>query len=269
MMASVLSNPLYQQLPRQFEEEQKWLDQELKQKNDELDEARKSWKRAASALNKLQVNVGQRFYKMTDDYLIERASKLGYDIRNFTFQYLDDGLSHAVATKKTKYLDLYMHPTTPGINTYETLLRSRRRRLSVVQAFIWRVLVGEVVDQFRWLGKPQVICGVWLRPQTKTNSLSPESPSTYIISDSEAERKFQRWRATTVDLILEKMDLKEGGDAYKKLEQQKQSIADQLREIIDPFLSKKANSYEEQLLEIIARAVDLVTGVSRQAAGVS
>lgn len=141
--------------------------QDVHRKNNELDVLRKRWKQAARELDKARSN-NQGFYQVTDNYLIELASRLRYNIRNFSIQYFGGDLKGKPKVgDKPKCWDAYMAPTTPGSLDCETFLLSSERRPGVIQGFIWQFLVGEVFDHFRWaaeLGITLRNCCLHLRP---------------------------------------------------------------------------------------------------------
>jgi hypothetical protein len=149
------------------------MQQELRQKQSELDVLRKRWKQAARELDKAR-SQSQGFYQVTDNYLIELTTRLRYNIKNFALQYFDGELKGPRPRfDRPKIWDKYMQTITPEPLDCETLMLSERRP-SAVQAFIWRFLVGDVFDHFRWAGE----LGVVLRRMC--HELRPGMPQSII-----------------------------------------------------------------------------------------
>ncbi|KAF8853527.1 hypothetical protein BDZ45DRAFT_598493 [Acephala macrosclerotiorum] len=259
---AVLSHPAYQQLHKELGEAQQYrtmLENELAEKNADLDEVRKGWRKAANKLNKIRVH-GQGFYQVTDQYLIDKTCNLRYNIRNFSIQYFEGELMEEVAAKPTKFLELYIQPTTPGTRMYEAFFDSPRRCPSLIQAFLWRVLVGSIFNQLRWAG--DVAAHVW----TLSNALRPKPISLDSRPESEAERKFQIWKATTNSLLLDTLELKEGGSAFNKLEHRKQIVLNNVLETIRPYARKMDDGFQLELSKIMSDAVNLDIEISKQVA---
>jgi hypothetical protein len=128
------------------------LQAEIARRTTDLEDLRKRWKQAARELDKAR-SQSQGFYQVTDNYLIDQTTQLRYNIRNFAIQYFGGELRKGRSKFETKpaYWDKYMMPTTAGDPLgCEVLMMSPERRPSVVEAFLWRFLVGHVFDQFRW-----------------------------------------------------------------------------------------------------------------------
>ncbi|KAL3474036.1 hypothetical protein BJX99DRAFT_232293 [Aspergillus californicus] len=225
--------------------------QDIQQKNNELDSLRKRWKQAARELDKSR-SQNQGFYQVTDNYLIELTTRLRYNIRNFAIQYFGGELKASKPKlDKPKAWDPYMATTTQG-SECEALLFSERRP-SVIQAFIWRFIVGQVFDNFRWAGEK----GVTLR--NLCLSLRPEGQ--YPDSDSaivpEEERRFQMWLANTTAMVLDK---------ETKMETKVKSLVDKVREVIDSFITLKDSAYAEEVNLLVEDAVKLDLEICRQVA---
>ncbi|KAI8713423.1 hypothetical protein NCS52_01287000 [Fusarium sp. LHS14.1] len=183
----------------QFDSKQRKLKRELEEKEKEVTERTRMWKKAATELNKLRA---QSFYQITDEYLVGLIVKLRYSIRNFSLQYfegtsppkislfaqLPNYLNHASAIIPGKEEEIYS-----GVHS--------KRDYQIIQALIWRVLVAEVFNKFTWVGgktsESFKHLHTKLDPAWNSDSRGIERP------EPEAERKFQTWSATTIGLLLD------------------------------------------------------------------
>jgi hypothetical protein len=164
----ILSHPLHLRLQSELEDariQRKRLEDDLSEKSSklakreselaerdsELAEARKGWRKVAGELDKIRTK-GQGFYQVTDQYLVDKTSSLRYSIRNFAIQYFEGEMKREVQIKASKYLELYIQPTTPDSTAYQELFRSPKRCPSLIQGILWRVLYGTIFDQFQWAG---------------------------------------------------------------------------------------------------------------------
>ncbi|RDW79308.1 uncharacterized protein DSM5745_06160 [Aspergillus mulundensis] len=238
--------------------------QEVRQKTNELDVLRKRWKQAARELDKSR-SQSQGFYQVTDNYLIELTTRLRYNIRNFALQYFDGELKGPRPRfDKPKVWDKYMQTTTPEPLDCEAFMISERRP-SAVQAFLWRFLVGEVFDHFRWAGELGItlrnMC-LFLRPEGQY----PDSNEPII---PEEERKFQAWIAGTTAMVLEAGSTSKKSKAFtEQVQVTIESLNRKVREVIDHFVVVEDQGYALEIARIVEEAVKLDTEISRQAARV-
>jgi hypothetical protein len=100
------------------------------------------------------------------------------------------------------------------------------------------------------------------------NHICSEQGSQDFRPDPETERKFQTWSATTTNLLMDAVDLNEGGDAYKELENRKQAICDKICEAIGPFTRHVDEGFEQEILKILDDAIVLDKEISKQVARV-
>ncbi|KAL4883557.1 hypothetical protein BJY04DRAFT_26890 [Aspergillus karnatakaensis] len=238
--------------------------QEVRQKNSDLDVLRKRWKAAARELDKSR-SQNQGFYQVTDNYLIELTTRLRYNIRNFAIQYFGGELkAKPKLDTKPKNWDVYMAANTPTPQDCERFLLSDRRP-SIIQAYLWRFLVTDVFDCFRWAGDNAItmrnMCRL-LRPDGQYSS-----STTPLVPDE--ERKFQLWLANTTAVVLD------AGNAPSKREETTSqvtrrvaSLVDKMREIIDHFAVSKDAGYTQELTRILEEAVSFDMEIHRQVARV-
>ncbi|KAL4944939.1 hypothetical protein BDV06DRAFT_185947 [Aspergillus oleicola] len=237
---------------------------DLGKRTKELDEMRKRWKQAARELDKTQ-SQHQGFYAVTDNYLIDLAMQLRYNIRNFAIQYFSaDGKGKVNKFEKGREWEKYMATTTPEPSDCEVFLLSERRP-SVIQAFIWRFFVGQVFDHFRWAGETGVtmrnLC-LFLRPdgqyQDSSEDIMPEE-----------ERKFQIWLASTTALILDAGNDAHASEKFEKQNEEKLALlVEKVKAILDPFATTTDKSYEQELARILDECINLDREICRQVARV-
>ncbi|RSL75200.1 hypothetical protein CEP51_011086 [Fusarium floridanum] len=212
----------------------------LQTRNEELEERYaelwKDWKQLGEDLSDLRAN-NQPLGQLNDTDLIPSATQLKYNISNLSQQW-PGGRQMKNAPKEVQYLP-YLQSITPG---YRTLLNDPDRRPQIIEAFIWRVLTGEVFGRFHWAGEIAPSVGDlenWLAAITESD------PSRY--SD------LRMWTSKTTELLLETLvdqeqepsgylgRLKRGivGRILKALrvpENSKQGIVLQLDDILDRAL---------------------------------
>ena len=148
------SSEAFQELQNMLAVEQGLREQtqdELQQRSMEAEETRKRWKQAARELDKIRAQ-SQGFYQVTDNYLIELTTQLRYNIRSFAIQYFGGEVPSSVQIERTDYWKMYMEFTTRATRGHEAYLLSQKKCHSIIQAFLWRFLVDQVFDKFRWAG---------------------------------------------------------------------------------------------------------------------
>lgn len=136
-----------------------WED-EMREKDEEVDDYQKRWKKTAKELNKLRAS-SQGFYQMTDQYLIDLATQLSYNIRSFAIQFFEGKIKVKGPIETSRFSGPYLHAIKPGGDKLHPGLKnylvSPDRRPTVIQAFLWRVLVEEIMDGILWLGMEESI----------------------------------------------------------------------------------------------------------------
>ncbi|KAH7133698.1 hypothetical protein EDB81DRAFT_110380 [Dactylonectria macrodidyma] len=156
------------------------------------------WKKSARELNELQAR-NEKSNQMNDGTLIERARQLRYAIWTFSIQYFD-GDTPPSWRKDAAYFN-YLRETTPSSSAFENYLRHPTQRAKVVAAFLWEILRTRVFDQFDWAGKD---VGRNIRDLRKFLNAKNCPPSIGKHPPRpEAEREFQMWSTTTIELVLD------------------------------------------------------------------
>ena len=133
-----------------MDQELRDLQAELAQKGQEADSLRQKWKGTARELGKFQAR-GKVIDQVPDSELIQEATKIQYNVRNFTYQHFGDDLNTLrldLGTRQNmqKSLDI----------SHEFLLdcvRSSVKRPMLVGAFLWAFLMNDVFEKFWWAGE--------------------------------------------------------------------------------------------------------------------
>ncbi|KAK3946032.1 hypothetical protein QBC46DRAFT_370656 [Diplogelasinospora grovesii] len=268
------------------------LQRDLKEAQDKLAEttadleaARKRWKKAASQLSQFQSQGGAGLYQVTDGDLINSAKQLRYDIRAFSVQYFLGkaplGQLPGVDGGFSRYMRETINTTLKGYDDDDVahLMSSETSGPVVIQAFLWRLLVGEIFEQFRWAASPP-----WLRKPMAAvyRALKPTAAPT---PEASGERRFQMWKATTSALILESMESMEEEEEEEEQEQVQRSsestaektssfncwsFSDRVLDIIRPFVRNDSDveGILGNLCNIIESSIALDQEICRQMARV-
>lgn len=115
-----------------------------------LEKVQKSWKKAASQLDQVR-SQGMGQYQLSDSDLTASVKRLRYDIRAFSVQYFAVNAPRQSGDVPTGNFWRYMYETTPGSDDYQAHLASETRGPIVIEAFLWRLLVGEIFGKFCWV----------------------------------------------------------------------------------------------------------------------
>lgn len=135
----------------------KWKDQELNElhnrtekKDQEIDEFRQRWKQVANELNRYLAQ-GQGFYQVTDQQLIEAATQLRFNIRNFADQQFGGQLRDAKTYQH--FRDSINDYYEVSSDSFEACMEHSSRRPMIVGAFLWAILRKDIFGNFCWAGK--------------------------------------------------------------------------------------------------------------------
>ncbi|UPL02122.1 hypothetical protein LCI18_013056 [Fusarium solani-melongenae] len=243
------------------------LRRRLNDKEKEVNDRTRQWRKAAGELNKLRASA-QGFYQITDEYLVELIVGLRFSIRNFALQYFEGTsppkitffaqlphcLSHARAIMPGKEAEMYA-----GVHS--------KRNYQIVQALIWRVLVAEVFNKFTWVGGKTGESFRHLRtkldPAWNSDSRGIERP------EPEAERKFQTWSATTIGLLLDAQGPEEQSQIWKLQENEGHRIVACLLNTFDNIAESREQDLADELSSIISEAFVLGKEISRRIARIT
>ncbi|KAF2682389.1 hypothetical protein K458DRAFT_307514 [Lentithecium fluviatile CBS 122367] len=242
---------------------------ELRRVQTENKDIRQRWKQAARELDKVQrQGQGSGLYQITDNYLIDLITQLRYNIRSFSIQYFSERIGKFVLPPKNADFHPHMVATMPDSEYLVELLRYPDWRAKAVQAFLWQVLVHRVFDRFKWGGLDsdllRDLCRS-LRPRNRSDTKCDSNASP------EAERKFRIWRATTVGLLLDSMDLmdeKLSHETNKDLEEWKSWLSKGVEDVIGGVRRPDSQGYAQEFQRIIDEALVLDKEISRQVSAV-
>ncbi|KAM7191751.1 hypothetical protein V8F33_008718 [Rhypophila sp. PSN 637] len=168
----------------------------LREKSSEAQETQKRWKQTARELNILR-SQQQGFGTITDDYLVKSVKSLRYNIQTFAIQFFGG----KAPTLKNCRVDKYFINLLDGVENLKSDLVSQERRATAIQCIIWWVLVDSVFDNFLWVGQ-----AARLPAHDLHNALRPNWQRVDDYTgprDAVAERKFQKWSASTAALLIE------------------------------------------------------------------
>ncbi|EEU42087.1 uncharacterized protein NECHADRAFT_85974 [Fusarium vanettenii 77-13-4] len=250
----------------QFDSNQRKLKHELEEKEKEVTERTRMWKKAATELNKLRATA-QGFYQITDEYLIGLIVRLRYSIRNFSFQYFE-GTSPpkiSIFAKLPNYLN-HARAIMPGKEAEIYAGVHSKKNYQIIQALTWRVLVAEVFNKFTWVGgktsESFKHLHTKLDPAWNSDSRGIERP------EPEAERKFQTWSATTIGLLLDAQGPEEQSQIEKWQKKEVSRIVGCLLNTFDTIAGSREDLADE-LSSIIGEAFVLGKEISRQIARIA
>lgn len=134
---------------RELNESKNLSEADLHKKGQEFDEIRKLWKEACIKLNNLKVK-GQGFCAVTDSMLIQKATQLRFNIRNFADQQFGGEFIDAKnfqSFQKTINKDFGI-----SSDSLEACMKNPLGPPLIVGAVLWKILVADVFDNFCWAG---------------------------------------------------------------------------------------------------------------------
>ncbi|KAF5634276.1 hypothetical protein F52700_5999 [Fusarium sp. NRRL 52700] len=241
------------------------ISQEVIKKDQDVTKFRKLWKKAATEHDKFRAS-GQGFYQITDEYLVELINHLRLNIRDLSIQYFD-----GIALKGDRFIYhepdylYHLNNTTPERKGFMRHLESSTRSHEVIQAFLWRAIVYEILNKFEWLGAETSDDFRHLRHALKPPLLAntqggPPQPN------HEAERKFYSWSSTTISMLLTSIDADKVNNYMKyRTDHHVKRIVNTVGNLLR---SDKQRSFKNQLSAIITEAFALDKEISRQVARV-
>ncbi|TRX93942.1 hypothetical protein FHL15_005020 [Xylaria flabelliformis] len=233
---------------------------DLKRATENLQEVQKKWKKATSQLDQLQSKEACT-YQLADSELIGSVKQLRYNIRNFASQHFEGKAPPGSTNITTGNLTTYLLETTED-DLYFDYLLSPSQGPYVVQSFLWRLLVGEIFEKFCWaprLRKAMNAVYETLRPRYEDEHNRRASMT------SDAEQKFQNWKATTSTLILK--SLREGeasGDMTDEVGESIDGFIIEVFNILQPFTRSRDERMLEDLRSIFETAICLDRDLCRQ-----
>lgn len=119
-------------------------------KDQEIGEIRQRWKQVANELNRFLAQ-GQGFYQVTDQQLIEAATQLRFNVRNFADQQFGGELRDAKTYQH--FRDSIENYYEISSDSLEACMKHSSRRPMLVGAFLWAFLRKDIFGKFRWAGR--------------------------------------------------------------------------------------------------------------------
>ncbi|KAL2811643.1 hypothetical protein BDW59DRAFT_167978 [Aspergillus cavernicola] len=184
------------------------------------------------------IHHSQVFTHLTDEQIIQEATQLRCDVRDFTLQRVRSDKHLQISQDLCKFMSNYLKISQDDVRNY---LQPPQLRPSVVQAFLWAFLHGEVFHRYAWLA-----------PEAAKAMLDTRSflyPLTTHASEavSEGQRKFHMWRANTSTLLLNivNLDIQRTHDMWRDFSEEK---AGYICQYLGPLLLPK-NDLEDQLAD--------------------
>jgi prefoldin subunit 5 len=116
----------------------------------DLENTRKSWKKAVSQLDQIR-SYGSGSFQVTDDELVSSVNGLRYDIRTFSMQYFMSETPLASVRLPVGGFSEYLRQTTAKSDEHLAYLLCNTFGPVFIQAFLWRLLIGEIFGRFRWM----------------------------------------------------------------------------------------------------------------------
>ncbi|KAL8852863.1 MAG: hypothetical protein Q9221_002239 [Calogaya cf. arnoldii] len=232
----------------------------LQEKEQERDDYYKRWKQATSELNKILAQ-SQGFQQVTDQELIQRATQLRYNIRNFADEHFVDevkdkkGVRSFYASAK-RYLKV-----SPKI--LDTFMSSPSKDPIVVKAYLWAFIAENIFGKFCWAG-----------PETSramshlTLTLTAEPGDDGYASSPDAKRIFQTWRANTTNLLISADNL-DGDDGHGAHQGNNQETVQEILHTLRPFSQLSDRDLADEVSNIVLEALVLDKMISRQVAEVT
>ncbi|KAL8988740.1 MAG: hypothetical protein Q9177_002231 [Variospora cf. flavescens] len=232
----------------------------LQEKEQERDDYYKRWKQATSELNKILAQ-SQGFQQVTDQELIQGATQLRYNIRNFADEHFvgEVGDSKGVRSFYASALR-YLKVST---NILETLRRSPSNDSIVVKAYLWAFIAENIFGKFCWAGMDTS------RAMTHLTVILPAEPgdNRHAFSPG-AKRKFHTWRANMTKLLIDadNLDRDDGHGANRRNDGK--TVQD-LVQTLRPFSRASDRDLAEGVSKIVLEALALDKLISRQVAEVT
>ncbi|KAI0970581.1 hypothetical protein F4678DRAFT_479975 [Xylaria arbuscula] len=248
-----------------LQEDLKRTKHDLKTTKEQYSEVEKRWKKATSQLSQLQSNESGT-HKLVDSDLIAEVGNLRYNIRSFASQYFPGSAPRQPKHPSAENFRKYMVDFTEHNKQHRTLPSEAKGPL-VIQSFLWRLLVGEVFENFCWaprLRRDMTRVYAALRPayEDGVNRMAPMS--------LDAGQKFQSWKAATTSLILQSIQNEVGLEgSTDEIDSLIGDIITGVLNLIEPFARESSASdegaaMEDDLRDIVKAAISLDQQICKQ-----
>ncbi|KAI0414749.1 hypothetical protein F5X98DRAFT_377490 [Xylaria grammica] len=230
----------------------KKAEDDLRQTRENNEELNKRLKKAAKQLNE-QRSRGVGMGQTSDSDLINSVRQLRYLVQRFSVQYFTDTTPRQPGVASMHNFKRYMAEAT-GCDDYYGCLMSNKKGPGMIQSFVWRLLLGEIFEKFRWASGLQ---DPMIRVYEALRSAYVDEHGQAVPIASDAEQRFQTWKATTSALVLEKIQNKK--DFERENTETNGFIRDlsiKVHDFLRPF-AKGPRGALEDLQSIIEAAITL------------
>ncbi|KAI0891530.1 hypothetical protein F4806DRAFT_482253 [Annulohypoxylon nitens] len=223
------------------------VEDETRQLSSRLKSIQTKWKRTASELDQVQ-RQSRNCKPVTDEELKGMVRQLRYNIRSFAIQHFSDRAGYGQTETKLEFAS-YM-PASEG-----HYLDRPENFPPLVQVFVWKILMGQVFDCFRWAGSvSESFDEIWGH---LVSGISKENTLTFT-----AVQKLHQWRATTAILVSESLDEED----LSYLQDGKGYIMGETLKVLKLFSNEP---YEDELSNILDDAIKLDKMICSQVAKIS
>lgn len=240
------------------------LQARVKQLEEENKLIRAKWKSSVKELTASRFQA-QHFYQVPDSFITEHVQRLRYNIRNLAILYTSGsaGLPRTVDLQKSPLWKAYMSQyMTKNKDAYRALFRQHEGPEKLMEAFLWRILVIKVFDNFRWAGRQ-----VYHHSKELNGMFGYKAAEVSRgFAQPESIKKVQVWRADTVQLWFSQLDESTNLQIKEDIIQWAAHYAREVHRKIDPQVYIDCEGYFGTFNDIVALALELDQEISRQVA---
>ncbi|KAK1518099.1 hypothetical protein CPAR01_15748 [Colletotrichum paranaense] len=240
------------------------LKAELERRDADLADMRKRWKQTAKELNRLKMSQKRGLHEVTDQHLVEMATRLRYNIRNIAIQYFEGKIGSQASVHEPRgsrfleYLGRVIHDTT----VQNAQFKSESRSSSVIQAYLWEILTAEVFGRYLWTGS-ELSGAIQVLNEHMRQGRYPVANF-----DVESCRSFQLWSTETTGMILHTIDAKKESAVRRFIEDTVRDMASGIVDAVASLLIVDKDELGLEIERILHEALALDKEVCRQAARV-
>ncbi|KAI0857723.1 hypothetical protein F4860DRAFT_488796 [Xylaria cubensis] len=235
----------------------------LQEQKKETEEARQSQKKIGIELNNIKAQQ-QRRYQVTDNELANVARQLRYQISNIAHVHFKQEIQVTDKSTRDSWQLLnkkYLSFTLP-MGLFSRAMSNSVSRPLVVNLVLWSIIAEGIMGKLNWAGVEA--SDGWTLLVEALNPVAADDAT----KDLDEVRKYQLWKADTANLIAER----QGPDEEKARagqERLRQGLAKKVYRPLRVFTGSKTANLEDDIIQIIDKALELDQMISRQVAEVS
>ncbi|KAI1809460.1 hypothetical protein GGS20DRAFT_590584 [Poronia punctata] len=224
----------------------------LRGTTEQLELMTKKWKKVGSELSQLKAKEANNTQQLTDSDLVNFVKQLRHTIRSFIAQHC------TVKAPRPPPPDSDFWKYVPeAVSAAESLGRDSDPCLvggsEIVQAFIWRLLLGEIFDKYSWV--PQ-LRGALTEVHDTLRPVYHPDPARGNSREPDAEKRFETWRAATFALIKSKQGIAGAVESNKAMDDFVGRLASYALRIMEPSIDLTNGAFDD-LKDILRSAIDL------------